>query len=778
MDFLIGNVVSLDLSYSKLKQVWKGTMVLGPLKILNLSHSLQLVRTLDFLGLPNLKKLILKGCVGLLEVCELIGSLEGLVLLNLEDCTNLRKFSNIGNLKFLETLIIAGCSNMGEFLANLKNEESLKVFKAGRFVINHLLPNTVKGFKLRDAFSWPWLSKPRKSAEGFWASLPHSLVNLSLANCNLLDDSLTADLCNLLSLQSLDLSKNPLRRVPDCINRLRGLEVLQLYDCRILQYVRMTNISTKTKDLSWIYKPWLFGIPAEDGEELAWLSHWKFGTQLESGDEIIISIVTGASFEVKGCGFDMVWVDQKEKETSFNTRYDLASNQGKTGVYVFSNHNFYNNLGNCSTALRWFRELFDDSIEFEEKQVWHNPNSGGPKVSEGEHGTAVAMDENLVDYDRKAVDCGTQTIEGLILDMHMLKDDVRSGFKSKNTKKRRYEEFVDEPLLSNKANSLKRRYFNFLLWQSTDFSLRSPNKVELTIEGFARMDNLIFLQLNYVELTGCYENFPQSLRWLCWHGFSLKSLPMDLPMGNLVSLDLSYSKLKRAWTGTMVLGSLKILNLSHCLQLARTPDFFGLPNLEKLILKGCVGLIEVCESIGSLEGLVLLSLEDCKNLRKFPNISKLKFLETLIIAGCSNMSEFLRDLKKVDSLKVFQANKVAINHLLPNAVRGFKLWDAFSWRWLSKPRKSVEGFWASLPHSLVNLSLADCNLSHDSFPADLCNLVSLRALDLSLNPVHRVADCINRLRRLKVLRLDHCRRLQYICVTNVEQLSMVESTSV
>ncbi|KAM7518909.1 hypothetical protein LguiB_017871 [Lonicera macranthoides] len=482
-------------SYSKLKQVWKGTMVLGPLKILNLSHSLQLVRTLDFLGLPNLKKLILKGCVGLLEVCELIGSLEGLVLLNLEDCTNLRKFSNIGNLKFLETLIIAGCSNMGEFLANLKNEESLKVFKAGRFVINHLLPNTVKGFKLRDAFSWPWLSKPRKSAEGFWASLPHSLVNLSLANCNLLDDSLTADLCNLLSLQSLDLSKNPLRRVPDCINRLRGLEVwashfpisghissdpkteapnwcnelnrgssisfivpsypnlwirglnvgdsfavkkcgfnivwvdqeekanifntgdnlpshpvktgfhilnnhcvqpdLQNYTTAprwfqelfgdsiefeatklvfLLQYLQ--KISTKTKDLSWIYKPWLFGIPAEDGEELAWLSHWKFGTQLESGDEIIISIVTGASFEVKGCGFDMVWVDQKEKETSFNTRYDLASNQGKTGVYVFSNHNFYNNLGNCSTALRWFRELFDDSIEFEEISCYfHKLNS-------------------------------------------------------------------------------------------------------------------------------------------------------------------------------------------------------------------------------------------------------------------------------------------------------------------------------------------------------------------------------------------------------------------
>ncbi|KAM7514919.1 hypothetical protein LguiA_004502 [Lonicera macranthoides] len=359
---------------------------------------------------------------------------------------------------------------------------------------------------------------------------------------------------------------------------------------------------------------------------------------------------------------------------------------------------------------------------------------------------------------------GMQTIEGLILDMHMVKDDDRSCFKDKNAKKRRYEEFVNEPLLSNKANSLKRRYMNFLSWQSTYMSLKSPNKVTLTTEGFARMDNLKFLQLNYVQLTGGYDNFPQSLRWLCWHGFTLKSLPMDLPTGNLVSLDLSYSKLKQVWKGTMVLGSLKILNLSYSLQLARTPNFLGLANLEKLILKGCVGLVVVCESIGSLKGLMVLNLEDCKNLRKFPYIGKLKFLETLILDGCSNMSEFQTDLKNVELVK--------------NAVRGFKLWDAFSWPWLSKPRKSVEGFWASLPHSLVNLSLADCNLSHDSFPSDLGNIVSLQALDLSGNPLYRVPDCINKLRRVKVLRLNNCQRLQYVRVTNVEHLYMVESTSV
>ncbi|KAM7514901.1 hypothetical protein LguiA_004484 [Lonicera macranthoides] len=379
MDFPIGNVVSLDLSYSKLKQVWKGTMLLGPLKILNLSHSLQLARTPDFLGLPNLKKLILKGCVGLVEVCESIGSLEGLVLLNLEDCTNLRKFPNIGNLKFLETLIITGCSNMREFLANLKNEESLKVFEASRFVINHLLPNAVKGFKLKDAFSWPWLSKPRKGVEGFWASLLHSLVNLSLTDCNLSDDYFPADLCNLVSLQSLDLSKNPLRRVPDCINRLRGLKVWAshfpisggLYEFRIFstflpetEAPNWCNELNRGSSISFIVPSypnlWIRGLNVCVHALSNYKETW-FPPPILTG----YTILGRSEFQQKMCGFNIVWVDQEEKENIFNTGDNLPSHPVKTGFRILNNHCVQSDLQNCPTAPRWVQELFGDSVEFE-----------------------------------------------------------------------------------------------------------------------------------------------------------------------------------------------------------------------------------------------------------------------------------------------------------------------------------------------------------------------------------------------------------------------------
>ncbi|KAI3739211.1 hypothetical protein L2E82_29610 [Cichorium intybus] len=66
---------------------------------------------------------------------------------------------------------------------------------------------------------------------------------------------------------------------------------------------------------------------------------------------------------------------------------------------------------------------------------------------------------------------------------------------------------------------------------------------ELKTNAFSKMDNLILLQLNFVKISGSYENFPEELRWLCMHGFPLKFIPLDLPMENLVALDMSYSNI-------------------------------------------------------------------------------------------------------------------------------------------------------------------------------------------------------------------------------------------
>ncbi|KAM7478652.1 hypothetical protein LguiA_026865 [Lonicera macranthoides] len=213
---------------------------------------------------------------------------------------------------------------------------------------------------------------------------------------------------------------------------------------------------------------------------------------------------------------------------------------------------------------------------------------------------------------------GTEIIEGLVLDMQMYKDDT---FNVGLGKKLQYDEFCNRILPLNQGKSFRRRYFNIL---SSDQS----SDVYFNYDTFSRMDKLRLLKLNYAKLSGCCDYFPEGLRWLCWHGFPLKSIPFELPLGNLVSLDMSYSKLEHVWSGKKVLLSLKILNLSHCQRLVKTPNFTGLHNLERLILEGCISLVEVCNTIGNLKRLALLNLENCKSL---PNV------ETLRVDGCRSL---------------------------------------------------------------------------------------------------------------------------------------------
>ncbi|KAJ7961791.1 TIR-NBS-LRR disease resistance protein [Quillaja saponaria] len=125
------------------------------------------------------------------------------------------------------------------------------------------------------------------------------------------------------------------------------------------------------------------------------------------------------------------------------------------------------------------------------------------------------------------------------------------------------------------------------------------------------MERLRLLQFHYVQFTDeCYNYLSKDLRWLCWHGFPLQSIPDNFYQGSLVAMDLRHSKLKLVWKNAKFLEELKILNLSHSRSLTQTPDFSKLPNLEKLILKDCPSLSMVDESIGSLNRLILVTFKD------------------------------------------------------------------------------------------------------------------------------------------------------------------------
>ncbi|KAJ9178993.1 hypothetical protein P3X46_010828 [Hevea brasiliensis] len=379
---------------------------------------------------------------------------------------------------------------------------------------------------------------------------------------------------------------------------------------------------------------------------------------------------------------------------------------------------------------------------------------------------------------------GTESIRGLSLNLPKLTEDKRRRKNAFALLAKQYddEDSNEKSRLPDEENNLKRRRLSIFSWQPANTApIRS-----FSTWAFEKMVRLKLLNLNYAELNGGYKEFPRSLVWLCWRGFPLKSIPIDLCLDKLVVLDMRNSKVKYLWKGIRFLVELKILNLSHSHGLVRTPDFRGLPSLEKLALKDCTSLVDIDESIGGLERLVILNLRDCKSLKKLPEeITMLESLEELTISGCSNLFELPKELAKLQSLKVLHADRIAINQVNSSTgdlkELGLSLWHSTSWSWLLQKRwaKSTSFSLSFLPHFLVSLSLADCSLSDTAIPGDLSCLPSLEYLNLSGNPIRCLPESINSLIMLESLVLDRCVSLQSLpeLPTSLNSLKAEDCTS-
>ena len=84
-----------------------------------------------------------------------------------------------------------------------------------------------------------------------------------------------------------------------------------------------------------------------------------------------------------------------------------------------------------------------------------------------------------------------------------------------------------------------------------------------------------------------------------------------------------------------------------------SPDFTGVPNLEKLVLASCSNLRELHPSIGNLKNLILLDLEQCKELSYLLDKFEMESVETLNLSYCSKVKkvpEFLGDMKRLRKL--------------------------------------------------------------------------------------------------------------------------------
>lgn len=201
--------------------------------------------------------------------------------------------------------------------------------------------------------------------------------------------------------------------------------------------------------------------------------------------------------------------------------------------------------------------------------------------------------------------------------------------------------------------------------------------------------------------------------------------------------------------------------MGHSYELITTPDFSGLPNLERLILEHCTNLINVHNTIGCLQKLMILNLKDCRNLKSLPDsICELICLETLNISGCSNIEYLPTELDKLSSLKELYADGVSMINL------GTQTWYSSLWSWAWKGRSQILSPKIQeihFPKSLHVLNIAKCNLSPDAFSkVDLGIMTALDWLDLGGNPIDSLPDSIKNLTRLKTLNIAYCTKIKHL----------------
>ncbi|KAF3447804.1 hypothetical protein FNV43_RR08509 [Rhamnella rubrinervis] len=152
--------------------------------------------------------------------------------------------------------------------------------------------------------------------------------------------------------------------------------------------------------------------------------------------------------------------------------------------------------------------------------------------------------------------------------------------------------------------------------------------------------------------TPTLDSLSNDLKFLEWDGFPFTKFPASFEPYGLVELKLIESNLQQLWNNYIELPNLKVIDLKDSKYFRTFKDFSVVPNLERLILKGCIELLEIDPSITLLEWLTILNLENCTSLKKLPPSMKgLNSLECVNLYGCRKLCHLPEDIGDLRNLK-------------------------------------------------------------------------------------------------------------------------------
>ncbi|KAG5227079.1 TMV resistance protein [Salix suchowensis] len=221
-------LVELHMPNSSIEQLWYGYKRAVNLKIIDLSNSLSLVRTPNFIGIPNLKRLILEGCTSLYEVHPSLGSHKKLQYVNLVNCRSVRTIPCNLEMESLEVCNLDGCSKFEKFPDIVGNMNKLIVLRLDETGIRELSSSThhLISLGLLSMNNCKKLTRIPKSI-----GCLKLLKKLDLSGCSGLK-YIPINLGEVESLEEFDLSGTSIKQLPASISFLKNLKVLSLDGCK------------------------------------------------------------------------------------------------------------------------------------------------------------------------------------------------------------------------------------------------------------------------------------------------------------------------------------------------------------------------------------------------------------------------------------------------------------------------------------------------------------------------------------------------------------------
>ncbi|OAY32245.1 hypothetical protein MANES_13G002785v8 [Manihot esculenta] len=227
--FQPSKLVELHMHHSNLKQLWEEIKLL---KVIDLSYSKDLIKTLDFRNVPNLEVLNLEveGCTSLVEVDRSIVLLTRLVWLNLKGCEILETLpSGNWNLKSLKILNLCGCLKLSKLPEGLVSATSLEVLDAAGIGSGQM--TLAKACDLHSNYLVPATRNQKPLAFAF--SSPQAMMKLVMSYCAF--PQVLNNLSCLWSLGKLNLCGNHVLSIPSSINQLCNLTDVDFSNCRRLE---------------------------------------------------------------------------------------------------------------------------------------------------------------------------------------------------------------------------------------------------------------------------------------------------------------------------------------------------------------------------------------------------------------------------------------------------------------------------------------------------------------------------------------------------------------